>query len=530
VHEVQADAAAPGTQHRNLTARAASGLRWSYLASAALVIANLAYTVAISRLLDPVAFGLMALANLVVLFIGFFARMGLASALVQKPELSEEEIRAASTAGIVFGTAGFAVVWVLAPAISGFFGRPELSPVLRVLGLSFPLNGWSMTGLGLLRREFRFRDLSIIVVGTYVLGFLGVGIPLAMLGAGVWSLVLGSLVSTASQALWQYAAVPHPVRPVFRWEPYRAICRYGVTLSGAYLIDYVGSSLDTFTVGRFASTGVVGQYSRAYYLVFQPIRNYITDALVSVTFPSFSLIQSDTARLRRAYLGGVLLSGVVMCPICAGMALAAPEVVLLVLGPQWGLAASVVPWFALAASCSTLSQFSRSLAEARADLKRSLGVQGAYLVALSALLSLALTFRSRGLWTFAAAVACAEILRSLGYLALMRSILALSPTDLWRSFITTAFVTCGVALAIAVVRWALGGEVATLGLFGAEVTVGGVALMACIRMCPLPEVRRELRVRLMAMDALGPVGGLRWRLAPLLLGHATSAITPEAAQ
>ena len=55
-------------------------------------------------LIDPltvVAFGLMALAQIVVLFVQFFVRMGLASALVQKPELSKEDVRAASTAGVV---------------------------------------------------------------------------------------------------------------------------------------------------------------------------------------------------------------------------------------------------------------------------------------------------------------------------------------------------------------------------------------------------------------------------------------------
>ena len=63
-----------------LTARAASGLRWSSLGYGALMAANIVYTVTISRLLDPVAFGLMALAQIVALFVQFFVRMGLASA------------------------------------------------------------------------------------------------------------------------------------------------------------------------------------------------------------------------------------------------------------------------------------------------------------------------------------------------------------------------------------------------------------------------------------------------------------------
>src|SRR3954447_20033245 len=133
----------------------------------ALVVANLAYTATVSRLLEPADFGLIAMANLVVLFGQYFARMGLASALVQKPELTDEEVRAASTAGIVIGLVCLGLVLLLAPVVAVLFHAPEVTPVLRGLGLSFPFLGWSMTGLGLLRRELRFRTLSVISVGAY---------------------------------------------------------------------------------------------------------------------------------------------------------------------------------------------------------------------------------------------------------------------------------------------------------------------------------------------------------------------------
>ncbi|HZD01750.1 MAG TPA: lipopolysaccharide biosynthesis protein [Actinomycetes bacterium] len=521
------DTTRAGREQASLTAQTASGLRWSYLGSAALVIANLAYTATISRLLDPAAFGLMALANLVVLFSHYFVRMGIASALVQKTAVSDDEIRAASTAGLVFGAACLGVVWLLTPLISDLFRQPALSPVLRVLAISFLPEGWSMTGMGLLRRQLRFRELSMITAGTYVLGFVVVGIGLAVLGAGIWSLVVAALVSNASQAVWQYALLRHPVRPVFRWEPYRAVCGYGMRQSGAHVLDYVGSNLDTFTVGRFATAAVLGQYSRAYYLVFQPLRNYLLQAFTNVLFSSLSRIQSDTARLRRAYLSVLTLGGLVLFPICAGMAVAARELVLVVLGPQWDLAAGIVPWFALAGACSVVARLSQSLADARADLNRSLAVQGAYLAALGAFLAVALGFRSRGAWVFAVAVAAAEVLRHVSYLGLVRRILRLSATQVARSYAPAAFASVGVALAVMMARRALAGNVPALGVFAVEICAGALALALCIRFSPLPGIRRELRLRLTAAGALGAAGGVRWRLAPLLLGPPDPATIAE---
>jgi O-antigen/teichoic acid export membrane protein len=515
-------------QQPNLTAQTAYGLRWFYLSTMTLMVANLAYTATISRLLDPATFGIMAVANLVVLFMQFFARMGLASALVQKPELSEKEIRASSTTGIVIGLACLALVWILAPAIAVLFRMPTLPPVLRALGVSFVFMGWSMTGLGLLRRQLRFRTLSVISIGAYLFAYLVVGVGLALIGAGVWSLVAASVASTAVQAVWQYAVVRHPLRPVFRWKPYHAVCSYGARLAVASVMSYIGGNVDTFTVTRIASTADLGQYARAYYLVFQPLGNYLAQALTSVLFSTLSRIQHDLARLRGAYLTVLSLSNLILFPICAGIAVAAQELVQVVLGPQWDLAVGLVPWFALAGACNVASQLTQLLADARAELNRSLVVQTVYILGLALLILLVLPFRSQGIWVIAAAVAAAETLRYVGYLTLARRVLRLPWRRVWWAHVPAACASASVGLAVAATKWGVGDLAPALVVLGAEVAAGALALALFIRFSPLLAVREELWMRLTAAGVLGKAAGLRWRLASLALGRPGPATSSEA--
>jgi hypothetical protein len=108
----------------------------------------------------------------------------------------------------------------------------------------------------------------------------------------------------------------------------------------------------------------------------------------------------------------------------------------------------------------------------------------------------------------------------------VRRILRLSLPQLVRSYAPGALVSVGVALGVAVARWALVGEAPTLAVFVAEVGAGALALALCIRFCPLPDVRRELWLRLAAAGALGGVDGRRWRLAPLVLGRPDPAMLP----
>jgi lipopolysaccharide exporter len=504
----------------DVKAGAVSGLRWSSLSTIALMVANVAYTAIASRLVSPSAFGLMALANLVVLFLGFFTRLGLASALVQKPDLNEEDIRAASTIGAVLGLMFFSLVWPLTPWICEIFHEPALSGVLRVLAISLPIGGWSMTSLGLLTRDLRFAELSIVTVTTYIFSYVVVGIALALAGAGVWSLVGASLTSAVMQAAWQYILVRHPIRPPLRWTPYRTVGGFGSTLTLAHWLDYLGNNLCTFVIGRSASAAVVGQFNRAYYLAFQSIRIYLGEALANVLFSSLSAIQGDKPRVRRVYLSVLCLGALAVFPPCVGMAVAAPELVRVVLGPSWQLTASILPWFALAAAMSVLSRFSQALAESRAALGRSLLVQGVYIVVLSLLLLLvAYDLHARGVWLFAAAVAIGEFCRFAAYLHLTRRLLRLIMVEVIRSLLPGLFAAAVVGLGLGLVRITLSSEIPSpFALLSVEFLVGILTYALGVRVWPLPNARRELWSSARDLGVLGPVGGWRWRLALLVLG------------
>jgi len=243
-----------------------------------------------------------------------------------------------------------------------------------------------------------------------------------------------------------------------------------------------------------------------------------------VTFAALSRVQQDPARLRRGYFSVASLGALLIFPLCAGMAVAAPELVAVVLGPQWGPAAVLVPWFALAGGCHVASQLSQSLAEARAQLNRSVAVQIGYVLVLAAFILLALPFISRGVWVIAAAVAAAELLRYVGYLVLVRRVLELPAAQVWRAHIPAVFAAASVALAVAGVRWALDGGSAVAAL-GVEIVASALALAVCIRVCPTPWLRSDLRYRLVSARLLGPLDGRGWRIASLVVGRPEQAAT-----
>lgn len=500
----------------SLTGRTLSGLGWSYLAAGFNAVVQVAYIPIMSRLLDPRAFGLMAIANLTVNFGFYLARMGVAQALIQRPTITPSEIRASATAGWLTG-GGFALLlWFTSPQIAGVFDEPDAIPLLRVMALSLLFSGLAMTGQALLRREMRFRELSFIQIGYAVSGAI-VGLVAAFAGAGVWSLVYAALTGTIMQFVLQYARAPHSLRPLFRFREYKDLYSFGARVSLIRLGEFAGKNLDTLAVGRVASTTSLGIYKRAFDLVNLPLTQYLSGALTTVLFPGFSRVQTDPERLRRVYLTVIRLGAVVLFPICAGMAVAGREIVLVALGGQWIDAIILVPLFAAAAALNIMSQLSRLLIEARSKLNSLIALQVAYLVVLVVFLVFAATSGGET-WMFATALMAGEVVRHVAYVLLVRRAIAVGAGQVLSAYLPAAFAAVVVAGGIAATRFGLASSIPSLPLLLVEMVAGAVSLLVGIRFGPSPMVRNDLRIRLHHAGFIG-VGRPRLsRLAGILLG------------
>ncbi len=96
------------------------------------------------------------------------------------------------------------VVSVAAPFTHLIFKSPEVVPVARVMSLTFILDGAAVTSGALLQRRLEFKVFAWLDTVSYVLGYGAVAIALAVLGYGVWSLVIAGLALSATTAVLYY--------------------------------------------------------------------------------------------------------------------------------------------------------------------------------------------------------------------------------------------------------------------------------------------------------------------------------------
>ncbi|UOQ50810.1 lipopolysaccharide biosynthesis protein [Hymenobacter cellulosivorans] len=473
----------------SLTMTTVQGVKWSTAATILTAIMQVGYTAIMARLLTPAAFGVVALANVVLRFGGYFAQMGMEQAIIQKQELTREDVRAAFTASVLLGIVFGGLLILLAPLSVYIFHEPEVVPVAQALALSLLLTGLSATALSLLRRTMQFRTLALVEVSSYIVSYGGVGVSMALSGYGVWSLVAASVAQGLLVGLLAYLVTRHSVVPLLSWAHYQPLWSYGSRISLISFLEFIGSSLDTLIIGRVLGTALLGVYNRAWMLVSLPMY-MLTTSVSKVIFPAFSQVQADADRLRKVYLSSVTLVAAFILPTAAGMMVAAPELVYSLLGPKWGDSIPLLRVMSFTSSLMLLTMFGGIVSDARARLREKTIIILQYLLILPGLFWL---LHGWGLMGYALALNLGALLYAGLFMRLLHNDLAIRYGQLLSIYVPGLFNAAVIASVLAGVQlvlnsWQLPPVVSLLVLM----LVGGLVLGTLILLVPLPGLRREL--------------------------------------
>ncbi len=290
-------------------------------------------TTIIARILTPAEFGVVATA---LLFIGLVDRMselGLGVAIVRHRITDPAWIGELNTVSIGLGLLTALIAFAAASLVAAFFHQPEVAPVLGWLSVSLAITAIAVVPRAVLSLRMQFRLLAAWdAAGAVASAFAVLG--LALRGAGYWALVVGQLVAVTIPALaLAFTARTTFHRPRFGQRLKHEI-RYGLDIVGNRLAWYFYNQADFAVVGRMLGKTALGAYEFAWQIASLPVDR--VSALVSqVATPIFARVQDRKVELARYLLRLTEGLGFITMPMAAGIGLTAPELVPIVLGPQW---------------------------------------------------------------------------------------------------------------------------------------------------------------------------------------------------
>jgi len=318
----------------------AAGARWAFLTGLTTRFAPTVFTVVLARILTPADFGLVAVAMVVVAFVGLFQDLGLKQALVQRREVDARLTGAVFWGGIGVGVVWFVAIFLSAPLFGRLYRSPEVVPVLRSLGALFLITPLGLVPEALLLRDLRFRRLfALELLPSIVPGVVAIG--LAGLGLGVWALVWGTLAGSALRTGTLWALVPwRPGRPA-RFGAWRQLMRFGGWVSLEAILGWMIANLDQAFAGRFLGAAGAGVFRMGVALALFPATG-VSQTVGRVLFPAYSRLQDEPDRIREGLERCIRLVAIVSVPVGVAAVAYADPVVPVLLGEHWRPAVDVI--------------------------------------------------------------------------------------------------------------------------------------------------------------------------------------------
>lgn len=312
-----------------------------------------AATFLVIRILDPQDYGLFAMTGVVMVFLNMLNGTGLATALIQRPEVTKAEIRQLFGMLLALNVMLAAIQFLAAPLAAAYYRQEQVVPLLRAQSLLYLTTPFIALPGALLSRAMDFRHQASANIAASIAGA-STALTGALLGWGVWTLVSAPLMLFVVRGAMMTWSARSLMWPSFDLRGSGQLARFGGVLAAGQLFWFLQSQADVFIAGRHFSAHQLGIYTTSLFLTQIFVSKFVPP-LNEVAFSAYARIQHDEAAVARAFVRGAGIVMLAAMPFYVGLAATAEPLVLIALGDKWHEMAPVVRLLAMAMPFMTLN-------------------------------------------------------------------------------------------------------------------------------------------------------------------------------
>lgn len=309
------------------------GIKWNTFGNLSNVATNFIIGIVLARLLTPTDYGILGVYGIFFAIASVIINGGFSMAIVHKKDLTSEDCSTAFWYNIFLGVLFYALFYFTSPLFAAFFNIPLLKSILRVTALGLVIGAFTTVQRTLFIKKVDFKTVSLISLSSNVLSG-GIGIILAYLGFGVWSLVIMGLANGTFNTicLWFFSKW----RPQFLFlkKSFSSMFSYGNKILGTRLIETTRQEASSFIIGKFFNAMALGLFTKGV-SNSKVLSTNISDVLCNVTFPVLSKIQDDDKYLISVYHRMIRLSSMVIFFLMLLLAALAHPIIIFLYSAKW---------------------------------------------------------------------------------------------------------------------------------------------------------------------------------------------------
>lgn len=306
---------------------------WRFAERCGAQAVTLIVSIVLARILIPSDFGTVSLVMVFTTIMQVFVDSGLGTALIQKKDADDLDFSSVFYFNFAVCLILYAVMFMAAPLIAGFYNDTSLTSIIRVISLTIIISGVKGIQQSYVSRNMLFKSFFFATLGgTIFSAFLGIGMAYA--GCGVWSIVAQQLSNTAIDTLILWITVKWRPKKMFSWERLKGLLSYGWKLLVSSLLDTVYNNLRNLIIGKIYTSADLAYYNQGDKFPKVIVTN-INASIDSVLLPSMAGEQDHRDRVKSMTRRAIKTSTYIMAPLMMGLMFCAEPVVKLLLTDKW---------------------------------------------------------------------------------------------------------------------------------------------------------------------------------------------------
>ena len=321
-----------------------------------------------ARLLDPFVFGVFALAQIAFQITATLIASGYNDVIIQRRDLGDDLLSTIFWANLGCGCIGATFLFASASLYAVAVGVPDVSEPLRWLAMALPIEALSTVHLALSLRNFGHKVVAIrTFASTLIAG--GLAIVAALVGMGIWSLIIQVWVTSFLNAALAWRAISWAPQLTFSKALFKSILPFCGAVMVTKSLWIVLTRIPEIVIANFVGAAAVGSYRMAWRLI-ELISNSVLVPLGSVALSTFSSLSDNQPKMNSAYLQLLNAAGIVMFPLMFGCAFLAEELIGVLFGVKWIESAPILQILALMAVPQVLNCFVGPVLSAAGSMRR----------------------------------------------------------------------------------------------------------------------------------------------------------------
>lgn len=310
-----------------------SNLIWRFLERCGAQLVTFVVSIVLARLLDPAVYGTIAIVTVVITLLQVFIDSGLSTALIQKKDADDLDFSTVFYFNIVMCVVLYVGLFFLAPVIATFYETPELTDIIRVLGIMLIVSGLKGVQQAYVSRNMLFKKFFFSTLGGTI-GAAVVGITMAFMGYGVWALVGQQLFNVLVGTIVLWFTVKWRPKKMFSWKRLKGLFSFGWKLLVSSLIDTLYRDIRQLIIGKKYSSEDLAFYNKGQQFPNLIVTN-INSSIDSVLLPTMSEKQNDKEAVKSMTRRAIKTSSFIMWPLMVGLGVCADSIIALLLTEKW---------------------------------------------------------------------------------------------------------------------------------------------------------------------------------------------------